>query len=106
VIAIICGTALDPEQPAVSIGLLQGVLPKRPTLEGLRQDRILHEAFATADPLKLMRLFDITEQTAMRYVTAAHPARTAKLPRRGGQLGTLHGEAPGMLLLRSNPRLG
>lgn len=74
-------TALDPDQPAVSIGLLQGVLPKGVTLEGLRQDRILNEAFETADPLKLMRLFGITEQTAMRYVTAAHPERTAKLPR-------------------------
>ncbi|WP_424863783.1 hypothetical protein [Streptomyces sp. MMS24-I29] len=26
-----------------------------------------------------MRLFGITEKTAMRYVTAAHPERTAKL---------------------------
>ncbi|MEY9988005.1 hypothetical protein ABIE67_000037 [Streptomyces sp. V4I8] len=74
-------TALDPDQPAVSIGLLQGVLPKGVTLEGLRQDRILNEAFENADPLKLMRLFGITEQTAMRYVAAAHPERTAKLPR-------------------------
>ncbi|MEU4925010.1 hypothetical protein AB0G54_00560 [Streptomyces yokosukanensis] len=55
-------------------------LPDGLTLEGLRQDRILDEAFATGDPLKLMRLFGITEATAMRYVTAAYPARTAKLP--------------------------
>jgi hypothetical protein len=50
-------------------------------LSGLRQDRILNEAAESADPLRLMRLFGITEQTAMRYVTAAHPERTAKLPR-------------------------
>lgn len=30
---------------------------------------------------KLMRLFGITAQTAMRYVRAACPERTAKLPR-------------------------
>jgi hypothetical protein len=44
------------------------------------QDRVLNEAFETADPLKLMRLFGITEQTAMRYLAAAHPERTTKLP--------------------------
>ncbi|REK86002.1 hypothetical protein DY245_34940 [Streptomyces inhibens] len=30
---------------------------------GLRQDRNLNEAFETADPLRLMRLFGISEQT-------------------------------------------
>lgn len=30
---------------------------------------------------KLMRLFGITAQTAMRYVAAAYPERTARLPR-------------------------
>ncbi|MFF7987608.1 hypothetical protein ACFZDK_52635 [Streptomyces sp. NPDC007901] len=74
-------TAVDPDHPAVSIGTLRASLPKGLTLDGLRQDRILNEAFECADPLKLMRLFGITEQTAMRYVTAAHPERTAKLPR-------------------------
>ncbi|MET9511991.1 hypothetical protein ABZX62_26640 [Streptomyces flavidovirens] len=49
-------------------------------LSGLRQDRILNEAAESADLLRLMRLFGITEQTAMRYVTAAHPERTAKMP--------------------------
>ncbi|WP_329028218.1 hypothetical protein [Streptomyces sp. NBC_00690] len=34
----------------------------------------------TGDPLKLMRLFGITAQTAMRYVAAAYPERTARLP--------------------------
>ncbi|MET8214235.1 hypothetical protein ABZT51_52440, partial [Streptomyces sp. NPDC005373] len=74
-------TAVDPDHPAVSIGTLSGALPRGLTLSSLRQDRILNEAAESADPLRLMRLFGITEQTAMRYVTAAHPERTAKLPR-------------------------
>ncbi|MYW03544.1 hypothetical protein GT354_35775 [Streptomyces sp. SID3343] len=61
--------------------MLRGALPRGLTLSGLRQDRILDEAAETADPLRLMRLFGIAEQTAMRYVTAAHPERTTKLPR-------------------------
>lgn len=59
---------------------MQKVLPKGQTLDRLRQDRILDEAFTTGDPLKLMRLFGVTEQTAMRYVAAVHPERTAQLP--------------------------
>ncbi|MFD9054828.1 hypothetical protein ACH4M8_28360 [Streptomyces albidoflavus] len=74
-------TALDPDHPVVSRTLLRRTLPKNVTLVGLRQDRMLNEAFATGDPLKLMRLFGITAQTAMRYVSAACPERTAKLPR-------------------------
>ncbi|MFJ8536158.1 hypothetical protein [Streptomyces sp. NPDC093591] len=74
-------TALDPDQPTVSRTLLRKAVPKDVTLVGLRQDRMLDEAFATGDPLKLMRLFRITAQTAMRYVAAAYPERTARLPR-------------------------
>ncbi|MFB8776288.1 hypothetical protein [Streptomyces broussonetiae] len=74
-------TAVDPDHPAVNIGTLRAALPKGLTLASLRQDRILNEASESADPLKLMRLFGITEQPAMRYVSAAHPERTAKLPR-------------------------
>lgn len=44
-------------------------------------DRIRDEAFEVGDPPHLMRLFGISVRTAMRYVTAAHPERTAKLPR-------------------------
>ncbi|MEU9056241.1 hypothetical protein AB0D37_38625 [Streptomyces sp. NPDC048384] len=73
-------TAPDPDYPAVHRITMQKVLPKGQTLDRLRQDRILNEAFITGDPLTLMRLFGITEATAMRYVTAAHPERTAKLP--------------------------
>ncbi|WP_333739676.1 hypothetical protein [Streptomyces sp. IBSBF 2806] len=56
-------------------------LPRGLTPSGLRIDRILNEASDNADPLRLMRLFGITEQTAMRYLTAAHPERTARLPK-------------------------
>ncbi|WP_342791269.1 hypothetical protein [Streptomyces montanus] len=74
-------TALDPDHPAVHRVTMQLILPKGLTLDRLRQDRILDEAFATGDPLKLMRLFGISEGTAMRYVGTAYPERTAKLPR-------------------------
>ncbi|MFH9967663.1 hypothetical protein ACH4PR_40930 [Streptomyces mirabilis] len=74
-------TAVDPDHPAVSIGTLRAALPKGLTLDGLRQDRILNEARISADPLRLMRLFGIGDTTAMRYIAAAHPERTAKLPR-------------------------
>ncbi|GAA2280834.1 MULTISPECIES: hypothetical protein [Kitasatospora] len=76
-------TALDPDHPAVGRITMQLnlILPKGQTLDRLRQDRILDEAFATGDPFKLMRLFGITEATAMRYVTTAYPERCAKLPR-------------------------
>ncbi|MGW2635110.1 hypothetical protein ACWC2K_38250 [Streptomyces chattanoogensis] len=65
----------------MSIGTVRMAFPKGVTMDGLRQDRILDEAFDKADPLHLMRLFGITAQTAMRYIKAAHPERTAKLPR-------------------------
>jgi hypothetical protein len=41
----------------------------------LRQDRILDEARHTADPVRLMRLFGISDTTAMKYVFTAHPER-------------------------------
>ncbi|MEV5746482.1 hypothetical protein AB0L00_01575 [Actinoallomurus sp. NPDC052308] len=74
-------SAVDPDHPPVSANLLRKAIPRGLTMEGLRQDRILNEAAESADPLKLMRLFGITEQTALRYVTTAHPECTAKLPR-------------------------
>ncbi|MDQ1051909.1 hypothetical protein QFZ76_010234 [Streptomyces sp. V4I2] len=74
-------SALDQERPPVSIGTVRMVFPKGVTMDGLRQDRILDEAFDKADPLHLIRLFGITAQTAMRYIKAAHPERPAKLPR-------------------------
>ena len=56
-------------------------LSKNVTLTGLRQDRMLNEAFASGDLLELIRLFGITAQTATRCVGASCPERTVKLPR-------------------------
>ncbi|MEU1123295.1 hypothetical protein ABZ371_06845 [Streptomyces sp. NPDC005899] len=53
-------------------------MPQGLTLAGLRQDRILNEAVETADPLRSMRLYGSKEATAMPYVTAVHPERTAR----------------------------
>jgi integrase len=47
----------------------------------LREDRILDEARHTADPVRLMRLFGISDATAMKYVFTAHPGRQSVLPR-------------------------
>ncbi|MFE2145877.1 hypothetical protein ACFXA3_29810 [Streptomyces sp. NPDC059456] len=66
---------------AVGKTLLRNDVPQGLSLVCLRQDRSLNEAAETADPLRLMRLFGITERTAMHYVGTAHPERTAKLPR-------------------------
>lgn len=53
-----------------------GLAPSR-----LRQDRFLDEARHTADPVHLMRVFGISDTTAMKYVYAAHPERRSTLPR-------------------------
>lgn len=71
-----CGVQESANPRALHRHLLKGF-----TLDGLRQDRTLNEAFETGDPLKLMRLFGITEKTAMHYVGVAHPEKTSQLPR-------------------------
>ncbi|WP_237408932.1 hypothetical protein [Streptomyces sp. M2CJ-2] len=74
-------TAAD-AQPAISSTTIGKVFTATGLpMQTLRQDRILHEAFETEDPLHLMRLFGINDTTAMRYIKAAHPERTAHLPR-------------------------
>jgi integrase len=75
-------TALDPDRARVSAGSLRYILPAGVTIQQLRQDRILHEAAVTADPLRLIRLFGISAHTAMRYTAAAHPQRVVELPGR------------------------
>lgn len=49
--------------------------------ESLRQDRILDEARHTADPVHLIRVFGISDATALKYVHAAHPGRQSVIPR-------------------------
>ncbi len=51
------------------------------SMSDLRQDRNRDAAVLTGDPVHLMQLFDVSSNTAMRYIGAAHPERTAKPPR-------------------------
>jgi hypothetical protein len=69
---------LPPVSSMVMTGIFGplGLAPSR-----LRQDRILDEARHTADPVHLMRVFGISDTTAMKYVYAAHPERRSTLPR-------------------------
>ncbi|MCX4957436.1 hypothetical protein [Streptomyces virginiae] len=74
-------TAVDTTHSPIGTTFTAIFRPTGLTMPTLRQDRIRDEAFEVDDPLHLMRLFGISSQTAMRYITAAHPERTAKLPR-------------------------
>ena len=47
----------------------------------LRADRILDEARHTGDPVRLMRVFGISDTTAMKYLYTAHPERQSVPPR-------------------------
>ncbi|WP_240634122.1 MULTISPECIES: hypothetical protein [Streptomyces] len=74
-------TAAD-VRPTVSLDAIGKVFKRAGlSMQTLRQDRILHEAFETEDPIRLIRLFGINDTTAMRNIKAAHPERTAHLPR-------------------------
>ncbi|CAL9328039.1 hypothetical protein SUDANB99_05912 [Streptomyces sp. enrichment culture] len=74
-------TAVDPNGPPVSKDGLRlvfrklGIQPRR-----LRIDRLLDEAHETADPVHLMRVFGISDTTALKYVRAAHPHRFGPEP--------------------------
>jgi hypothetical protein len=75
-------SALDTTHRVVSSSMFQGAFSRVGlTMQQVRQDRILYEARHSADPLHLMRLFGLSDSAAMRYITAAHPERTTKLPR-------------------------
>jgi len=69
-------TAVDPSHPRVALLVIGrcfqplGVSPSQ-----LRADRILDEARHTADPVRLMRVFGISDTTAMKYLYTAHPER-------------------------------
>jgi len=75
-------TAAMDTLPPVSPMVMNDIFgPLGLTPSGLRQDRILDEARHTADPVHLMRVFGISDTTAMKYVYAAHPERRSTLPR-------------------------
>lgn len=74
-------TAVDPNGPPVSKDGLRlvfrklGMQPRR-----LRIVRLPDEAHETADPVHLMRVFGISDTTALKYVGAAHPHRSGPEP--------------------------
>ncbi|MEU8548883.1 hypothetical protein AB0C81_18135 [Streptomyces roseoverticillatus] len=76
-------TALDTSGPPLAkftlrpLFLSLGIQPRQ-----LRIDQILDEAHEIADPVHLMRVFGITDTTAMKYVKAAHPHCFTKDPTR------------------------
>jgi hypothetical protein len=75
-------SAVDPRHPPVCRLTVQKLfVPLGITPGQLRADRILDEARHTADPVHLMRLFGIADNTAMKYVYAAHPERRSIPPR-------------------------
>ncbi len=75
-------TAVDPSHPPVCRFTVQALFFTLGITPGqLRPDRILDEARHTADPVHLMRLFGIADNTAMKYVYTAHPERRAVPPR-------------------------
>lgn len=51
-------------------------------VQRVRQDRISCEARTNADPVHLVRLLAVSDGTAMRCSSAAHPARTRDVGRR------------------------
>ncbi|MEW1725196.1 hypothetical protein [Streptomyces sp. NPDC093109] len=72
-------TAMNTDAPPISRSTIKDVFTAlRLSGQRVRIDRILHEAQLTADPLHLIRLFGISEVTAVRYIHAAHPERTGK----------------------------
>jgi site-specific recombinase XerD len=75
-------TAADQMLPPVAHTVMDAIFKRLGLSPGkLRRDRILDEASHTADPVHLMRVFDISAKTAMTYIQAAHPERRPTLPR-------------------------
>lgn len=68
-------TAVDDAHPKAGKGVTTGPFRAIGVPAGkLRQDRILDEARSTADPVGLMRIFGLANQSAVQYVAAARPA--------------------------------
>lgn len=67
-------TAADVRNPPITAAHLHRLLAQVDVnATQLRVDRVLDEARHTADPVALMNLFGLSANTAMNYVTAAHP---------------------------------
>ncbi|SBW27847.1 hypothetical protein FDG2_5454 [Candidatus Protofrankia californiensis] len=74
-------TAMNTDGPPINKFCLMAQLRKvGVTPSQLWTDRVLDEAASTADPVQLMRVFDISKATAVKYVATAHPERFAPDP--------------------------
>ncbi|MBD0844674.1 hypothetical protein [Streptomyces sp. TRM68416] len=63
--------AVDAAHSSIGTTFTAVFRPTGLTMQTLRQDRIRDEAFEVDDPLHLMRLFGISSQTAMRYISGS-----------------------------------
>lgn len=69
-------TAVDDSGPPISAGVVQKPFKRLGLPAGvLRVDRIYDEARHSADPVRLMELFGLSNLSATRYVLLAHPER-------------------------------
>ncbi|MFF3337027.1 hypothetical protein ACFYWX_47360 [Streptomyces sp. NPDC002888] len=67
-------TAVDDSGPPISDGVVNLVFRRIGVTAGaLRVDRIFDEARHSADPVRLMRLFGLSNLSATLYVLTAHP---------------------------------
>ncbi|MFK0181817.1 hypothetical protein ACIQVR_38375 [Streptomyces xanthochromogenes] len=67
-------TAVDDSGPSISAGVVQLLFQRVGLPAGrLRMDRIVDEARHSADPVRLMELFGLSNLSATRYVLSAHP---------------------------------
>ncbi|MFE4023248.1 hypothetical protein ACFXPZ_38630 [Streptomyces sp. NPDC059101] len=74
-------SAHDPADPPMSPYAFQRIFRQLGfNARQLRIDRILDEARETADPVHLMKVFGISEKTAMNYVATAHPEKFTTEP--------------------------
>ncbi|MFI6341075.1 hypothetical protein [Streptomyces sp. NPDC050535] len=69
-------TAVDDSGPPISAGMVQLLFQRVGLPAGrLRVDRIVDEARHSADPVRLMELFGLSNLSATGYVLSAHPER-------------------------------
>ncbi|MFJ4188157.1 hypothetical protein [Kitasatospora sp. NPDC089509] len=74
-------TALDPTAPPISPTAVKQVFAGLGvSADRLRIDRLLDEAHESEDPVHLMRVFGVSDTTAMKYVHTAHPELFIKAP--------------------------
>ncbi|WP_411107256.1 tyrosine recombinase XerC [Streptomyces sp. cmx-4-9] len=67
-------TAVDDSGPPISAGVVQHLFQRIGLPAGrLHVDRIVDEARHSADPVRLMELFGLSNLSATRYVLSAHP---------------------------------